>query len=259
MEHNKTRTEVLDDKIKSLNSRISKLKNFLGEENVEVIQLNRLLETIEKQKEELSLLDKTFDKSVDNEINNFKNNGILAMNIENVRIQEEQNSMKREYIKMKEEIIKLNQQIVLHKANLVELANVNNDLMRVNMLQEEHISKLKDKAYGVDIGSKYDVNKYRQMNKDSTIHENVNNNNLLWDKENIGYEKTQKFDEFAKENQLWLGNAKNNLEKVKYDNIENNNNAYGKQNNKNNINTNNNNNGPTGNMRKYSPLIMNNK
>jgi hypothetical protein len=67
----------------------------------------------------------------------------------------------------------------------------------------------------------------------------------LWDRENVGYEKTQKFDEFAKENQLWLGNAKNNLEKVKYDVIENNQN-YGVKNN----------NGPTGNMRKYSPLIM---
>lgn len=246
MEKNKSRTEVLDDKIKSLNLRISKLKYLLGEDDLQVIQLNRLLETIKTQKAELIELDKTFEKTVDNEVNAFKNNGILAMNVENVRIKEEQESMRLEYIKMKEEIIRLNQQIVLHKANLVELANVNNELMQVNMLQEEHINKLKDKAYGVDIGSKYEVNKYKQMNKDVRIHDNVNNNNGLWDRENVGYEKIQKFDEFAKENQLWLGNAKNNLEKVKYDVIENNNQNYGVKNN----------NGPTGNMRKYSPLIM---
>mmetsp|Transcript_35332 Transcript_35332/g.36719 ORF Transcript_35332/g.36719 Transcript_35332/m.36719 type:complete len:142 (+) Transcript_35332:3-428(+) len=111
----------------------------------------------------------------------------------------------------------MNEQLIHQKANLTELVNVNNELMQVNMLQEQHIGKLKDKSIGGDIAHKYDMNNYKNAHQDPRVYDNSGGGNN-WDQENVGYQKNPRFDEFAKENQLWLGNTNNNLEKVKYDN-----------------------------------------
>ena len=180
----------------------------------------------------------------------------------------------------KEIIKKLESKLSSYRQNINELLETNNDIMRINQLQEEHIQKLKSKAYGYDIASKFEAYKTKQKTvpEDNKIIENDHMSYNFWEKENINHLKqSTRLDDMVKEKEMWIGNSNLNLEKLKR-NVNNystnnyndykSNNPYGNVNsgggyehlNTQNNRSTSNQEPPIGtNMRKYSPLIINSK
>lgn len=252
-----TRLEIIDKRIINIEKRIKLLINNIGEDNIQVQKIKRILEQAQEQKAELTKQVHKSDQIIDSEITKFKKEGLITLNVEVLRQKHKLSNKNDEYNNLKEEILRLNSQLTQHKSNINELISVNKEIMQVNILQEEHINKLKSNAYGGDISSKYEITKYKMSKQDNKIYDNINMNNNLWDKENIGYTKNNgKFEEFSKENQLWLGNVNNNIEKIKNDNSLKSSNLKGVYNNMIGNNADNNN-VASGSMKKYGSLVMN--
>ena len=154
-----------------------------------------------------------------------------------------------EYIK------KLEKELIASRSSMIGL-HKNTDILQGNLVQKEvEINKLKSKTYGYDINKKLDYQQQR-------VKQYINNGNYndddngVWDNEGSKHGDNMRLDQLAKEKQLWIGTPSQNINKlvndidknykVNYDDAAYNNpSKY--YNNNNNINSN---------LRKYSPLIL---
>jgi hypothetical protein len=131
----------------------------------------------------------------------------------------------------------------------------NADLLQGSLVNKEvEMSKLKSKAYGYDINKKLEYQQQRLKPYGNAIHIDDDN---LWESDGRVVGGSIKLDQLSKEKQLWIGNPSQNIDKLVNDmdknykaNEEINvNSNYGQGGNyyNNNINSN---------LRKYSPLIL---
>ena len=136
----------------------------------------------------------------------------------------------------------------------------NSDLLQGSLTQKEvEMTKLKAKAYGYDINKKLEYQQQRVKPYGNTGHYNEGDDGL-WENENK-INSNLKLDQLAKDKQLWIGNPTQNIDKLMNDMDKNhvgNNSNYDENVNHpggyyNNISSNSNLNS---NLRKYSPLIL---
>lgn len=234
----KLRTEDLSDRIIKLEKQLNYISlNHINDQETEVSKLQQLLSQLKDIQNTLNY--KKEDEIIENSINEFKEDGLLLLNIDNVKLRQDKEDIMNEMKKMKEQMKKIQEQNILFKSNITELIQSNNELIQINALQEEHINNLKGKAFGADLNPSIEQNKKRNslLVNDQRILEGQNMNNNLWDKSNIGYNKEFKIDDYAKEKQLWIGNASHNLESVRKSQQDE----------------------PKSNMRQYSKMLISNK
>ena len=277
----KTRAEMLEERIEKANRLISSIQHDLTDENIQEIErLKQMVSEFKEMKKTMEKVQKEELTSLDKETQSFKENAVLEINLDKMRIIMNHEEDQKRFDAQKEIIKKLESKLSSYRQNINELLETNNEIMRINQLQEEHIQKLKSKAYGYDIASKFEAYKTKQKTvpEDNKIIENDHMSYNFWEKENINHLKqSTRLDDMVKEKEMWIGNSNLNLEKLKrnVNNYSTNNyndykssNPYGNVNSGGgyeHLNTQNNRctsnqEPPIGtNMRKYSPLIINSK
>jgi hypothetical protein len=131
--------------------------------------------------------------------------------------------------------------------------------METNSVLKNKVDDYKSKAYGYDISKKFEIHQNKlnnekkannqiDPNRNKAIEDNVLAYNL-WEKQNIASQRNpSKLEDLTRQNQLWIGNSSNNIEKLVYD-INSNNLSNMENWNKNILHSN---------MRKYSPYVLNN-
>lgn len=216
----KLRTELLQDRIDAMQKRLQDLKQTSAFTEEEDDQGLKNIYTNSSDLNSKYLKIKSDEENVLNkEITQFKNEGLLLLNIDNLALRNKNLSLEEEVLRLKQEIKTLNSNSVIQMSMIAELTKTNEELIQINLMQEQHISNLKGKAFGGDISNKYEANRKRQsLVNEYSIPEGVNMNNNLWDKDNVGYQRQYKIDDFAKEKQLWISNTSNTLNKLKADN-----------------------------------------
>jgi hypothetical protein len=233
----KLRTEELSDRILKLEQQLNIITfKHINEQEDEVSKLQLLLNQLKELQNTINLQNQ--DVIIDNSIKDFKENGLLLLNIDNVRLRQDKEEINNEMKDIREQMKKLQEQNIMLKSNITELIQSNNELLQINTLQEQHINNLKGKAFGADLNPMVDQNKKSNslLLNDQRILEGQNMNNNLWDKNNIDINKELKIDDYAKDKQLWIGNASQSLDSVRKSQEE-----------------------PKTNMRQYSKMLISNK
>lgn len=232
LDRRKTRIELLEDRIKILTRKIEELKAIQETENIELNQLNDLKEKLQSIR--TSLEAENQESEIQSGINEFKKIGILLINNEKIRERQSNEALQSKNALLHEEINRLKEEVYRRKISIAELVKSNNELLEVNSKQEEYINRLKSKTYGFDIAARFEKEKNRstRLQNDMVInHENARNS--LWENSNI-YDFKQNFNEYANDKNLWINNSNANVEKLSKEVSLNKN------------------------MRKYSPIILNN-
>lgn len=235
---NKTKTEILYDKILSLESRIQNLKENSINNETEVVKLNEQLNQLKQIHSKISSEEISQSKTIDEGIKSFKQEGISLLSLDIIKLKNENIELQKEILSLKSALHKNDEVNFSLQATINKLINTNSELSQINKLQEEHIANLKGRVF--EDNPRIELNKKRNQLSlnDQIIPEGQNMNNNLWDRSNLGYNKESKIDEFAKEKNLWIGSitSNSNMQQLKGMNDK-----------------------PDTNMRKYSQLLISNK
>lgn len=269
----KTRLESLEERILTAEKLIEELNKELKDEELnEIAKLVKTLNELREMKQKIIDSEKNDRENIDEEVKRLTSEGLLLINMDKVRIMNENEAMKKNKIQREDYIKKLEEQIMM-KNLAIELAKQKeNELIEHNSILEDKVKSLKSKAYGYDIAKKFEIhqnkiNNDKKLNNqiDPNRHKAVEDDNLaynLWERENNNHLRNpSKLEDLTKQKQLWIGNSASNIEKLMFDI-----NAKSMKNNNSNIitsinsgDTKNIDSNLNSNMRKYSPMILNNK
>lgn len=241
------RIQAMEIRIRNLKNRVNYLKNAAMYEEFDTSRYNRHLNNLSRTNENIVKNDGKINSEIDAEIKNLKDNLLLTMNVDNISKQNIIGSKDKEIERQKQEIAELRQMVILEKTENNKVKMINDELMNINSQKNNEINKANEKAYGLNLTNKYEANRLKNNQIDPRINENNSN---LWDRENVGYQGNNNFDEFAKEKQLWLNNASNTQKNIGTGNSGNTGNTGQILNNSKNN---------EGNMKKYSKMIINSK
>jgi hypothetical protein len=261
MKKRKTRLEVLEERILNAETIIEELNKELKDEGISEIQkMEKILNELREMKESIIEEEQKNNKEIKTEMNNFNQESLLLMNIEKVKVMNDNEKLKNEMEKFKEIIKNMEKELISKNVDIQKQKQYNDKILDINSEQEQEIKLLKAKAYGYDIAKKYDIYKHKINNENKNIidpnkHRLVEDENLaynFWERENLAQMKNpSKLDDLAKERQLWIANSSKNIDKLvnkteSRDKDHMYNNPYGNRNN-----------GISTNMRKVSPMILN--
>jgi hypothetical protein len=270
----KTRLELLEDRILLAENTIQNLKNEFAKDNqMEIKKIEIMLKELREMRENIKNIETEDNNSLLKEIQNVKENCLMIINnekmkvvVENENLQKQRAEKDKLIMKMKEEIAQLNFTLKQSKIKEEKLLEKNSEL-------ENNYNSLQSRAYGYDIAKKFELHqkKINQEKNNKVLNENDRLALNFWEKENLKNNKVQtKLEDLTKQNALWIGNPSSNIDKLmrEVSNPYNNNGSisnlkppsvsdmflskesYNKPTNKQNIYTN---------MRKISPMILNNK
>lgn len=231
------RIQAMEIRIKNLKNRVSYLKNASMYEEFDNSRYNRHLENLKKTNEQIVKNDSKNNTDIDNAIKNLKENLLITMNVDNILKQDIIESKENMIGSKEKEINDLKQMLTTEKVENNKMKMLNDELIKINSNKNNEINKANERAYGLNLTNKYESNRIKNTQIDPRINENNSNSNL-WDRDNVGYQGNNNFDDFAKEKQLWLNNVSNTQ--------------------KNEVNINNTKSND-GNMKKYSKMIINSK
>lgn len=131
----------------------------------------------------------------------------------------------------------------------------NTDILQGSLINKEaEMNKLKSKAYGYDINKKLEYQQQRVKPYGNNANY-MDDDNGLWDNEGR-QGNNMRLDQLAKEKQLWIGNPSQNIDKLVNDMDKNYKSNYDEINSNNPPNNYYSNNNINSNLRKYSPLIL---
>lgn len=260
----KTRLEILEERILVAQKLINELNQELKLEGVkEISKLETVLNDLRSMKENIIKKENLDNQILDAELRKINNDSLLFINNEKVRVLMQNEKLKIETKEKNDQIKKLHDEILKLNLSLKIYKLKEDKLNEDNSLLQEKFKNLESKAYGYDIAKKFEIhqkklntqkkypnlvdpNKYRAIEDDHLA-------NNFWEREKLSLNKSpSKLDDMAKQKGLWIGNSSSNIEKLMNDvniskKIEINLNMakYSES-----INTN---------MRKISPMILNNR
>lgn len=259
----RTRLELLEERISRAEKLIEDLKLEFKEEDVkEMNKLQNILLDLRDMKHNLLKVEAEDNINLAQKIKQLTENSLLILNNHKVEIANENEKLKLEKEKNNDYIRKLEQDIIKKNFEMESAKKKENQLNEINSSLEENLRIFKSKAYGYDIAKKFEIyqnklnnEKFNKMNIDPNKNKNIEDEYLafsLWEKQynkNISY--PTKLDDIARHNGLWIGNSQSNVEKLLYEiDSSNKREKYSYNNSNTSINTN---------MRKYSPMIINNQ
>jgi hypothetical protein len=233
----KTRIELLEERIQVAEEIITHLKeNYMKEQNEDLTKISNVVLVLKEMKSELEELNKLEEEQLDPEIAILKQESLLMINIEKIKIIEEKEKLRKEIEEYKSNLKQLHIEISKKEQIIQEEQEKNKKLEDTNAIHADNINLLKSKAFGYDIAKKYETYKKggnAKRQDDNPLEYNV------WERENPIYNKqSSRLDELAKEKKLWISNHDSSINKL-INNIEQSS-------------------GIGTNMRKYSPIIINN-
>ena len=235
------------------------------------------------------------EDQLDQEIAELPKNGLIILSLSKNKLKNKHLKLKNSQEEKNNYIKKLENEIVNQRIALEEVKKAENEHLLKISAYEDQIRILKSKVFGYDIAKKYES--YKERESSNNINKaHIQDENLafsMWEKENYGERKIPtRLNKLENEKQMWISNAQNNINKLENDvrlanslkgernfNMNNdednglwtktpeesrNKNGNNKFNNygngyKKNNNGNNQGDNALGNMRKFAPMIMNNK
>ena len=230
---------------------------------------------------------------LDQEIEELPKNGLIILSLSKNKLKNQHLKLQNSQEEKNNYIKKLENEVVNQRIALEEVKKAENEHLLKISAYEDQIRILKSKVFGYDIAKKYEFYKeHESSNNPNNAH--IQDDNLafsMWEKENYGERKVPtRLNKLENEKQMWISNAQNNINKLENDvklansykggrnyNMNNdednglwtktpeearNKNGNNKFNNYGNgykKNSGNNQGENIGNMRKFAPMIMNNK
>jgi hypothetical protein len=260
----KTRLEALEERILNAEKLIEELNKELKEEGKK--ELTKFEQTLNELRDMKNTILEEQEKSkmnLDSAEKEVLNESMLLINTDKVRIENKNEELLKEKKELTEYIKRLHAEIMKKDLEIQIKKKQENDLLEQNAEQEDKIRVLRSKAYGYDIAKKFEIHQNKLKNEnEKKAHKLIEDEKLaynFWERENMMQMKNPtKLDDLSKNKQLWINNPTSNIEKLMYDidtnKVKSNSNIiqspYG------NIKSKENNLGS--NMRKYSPMILNN-
>ena len=228
---------------------------------------------------------------LDQEIEELPKNGLIVLSLSKNKLKNQHLKLQNSQEEKNNYIKKLENEVVNQRIALEEIKKSENEHLLKISAYEDQIRILKSKVFGYDIAKKYEFYKeHESSNNQNNAH--IQDENLafsMWEKENYGERKIPtRLNKLENEKQMWISNAQNNINKLENDvklansfkgernfNMNNdednglwtktpeearNRNGNNKFNNYGNgYKKNNQGDNSIGNMRKFAPMIMNNK
>lgn len=273
MKTRKTRIEALNDRI---NDADNYLNNFLPEEGKEntspahptkvlIQRMEKMLGELNEMKE-LSNIDQA---AIDKEVASLPSRSLITLSVAKVKVVNENTKMKEQMQEREEYIKRLEQEVLKQRLDLENVKkNENENMVKISTM-EDQIRILKSKAFGFDIAKKYEYYKEKQGKTGGAAQiEDENLAYAMWEKENYDSKKAPaRLEKMETSKQMWIRDSQNNIDKLVYDvDVANSyNNVNGINTSNQNVNSawkssnrQNTNNSIGTNMRKITPMILNN-
>jgi hypothetical protein len=254
VKRSKTRLELLEDRIAEAEKSIEAIKSSIGnQQSTELTKLQKVVDSLKTIRADMTDINNKEEIIFDNELSKIREESVLIVNIDKIKILEEKEKLEKELKEYKETIGKLQKEVAA-KASALESEKIKNSkLNEANTVFNDNIDVLKSKAYGYDIAKKYEQHRKNINLNESSKFKQLDSDKMAynyWERENYNDVKNPtRLEELAKEKQLWISNPSGNINKLISDidskKVEQGyvNNPYGR----NLINSN---------MRKYSPMIL---
>ena len=261
-EEKKNETNKEEEKTEKLteNTKSSNTQKFIS-------KMQKMIEELEKLK------NKSADPSeIQTEISNLPSYSLIQLSFSKVSVKKQYEKQKIESNEKDNYIKRLEEEVVKGRLDMEKIKkNESENMIKISSL-EDQIRILKSKVFGYDIGKKYEYYKDHQDLKVPVGK--IEDENLafsMWEKENYNSRaKPNKFNQMENEKDMWIKNSQNNIDQL-VKNV-NNSNSFNMRNGSNNNDpwvTKPNNNNPygnnlkngqsgLGNMRRFTPTILNN-
>lgn len=245
----KTRVEALNERINQADTFISEIGK--DQESLNINNLSRMQKIMSELGELRNKLNTNQSQNeIDTEVNNLPEKSLIALSVGKIKILNENIKLNEKQRQSDEYIKQLENQLLSQRLEIETLKKAENEqLVQVSTL-EDQIRILKSKAFGYDISKKFDYYKDKEL-KQSQVAQ-VEDENLayaMWEKENYaGRKMPTKLDQIQSQKQMWISNSKSNIDKLVND-IDASNRPVNNSINKGQLSTN---------MRKVSPMILNN-
>ena len=159
------------------------------------------------------------ENELDKEVSELPKRGLIELSLSKIKLNRKHEKLinsdkdKNEYVK------KLENEIVTQRLSLEELKKEEGEhLLQISTL-EDQIRILKSKVFGYDISKKYEYYKEHESANGPSAH--IQDENLaysMWEKENYAERKAPtKLNKLENEKQMWIANTQNNINKLEND------------------------------------------
>ena len=159
------------------------------------------------------------ENELDKEVSELPKRGLIELSLSKIKLNRKHEKLinsdkdKNEYVK------KLENEIVTQRLSLEELKKAEGEhLLQISTL-EDQIRILKSKVFGYDISKKYEYYKEHESANGPSAH--IQDENLaysMWEKENYAERKAPtKLNKLENEKQMWIANTQNNINKLEND------------------------------------------
>ena len=159
------------------------------------------------------------ENELDKEVSELPKRGLIELSLSKIKLNRKHEKLinsdkdKNEYVK------KLENEIVTQRLSLEELKKAEGEhLLQISTL-EDQIRILKSKVFGYDISKKYEYYKEHESANGPSAH--IQDDNLaysMWEKENYAERKAPtKLNKLENEKQMWIANTQNNINKLEND------------------------------------------
>ena len=191
-----------------------------GHEDIEVVSpFVRRMQFIINELNQLKTNSNIDENELDKEVSELPKRGLIELSLSKIKLNRKHEKLinsdkdKNEYVK------KLENEIVTQRLSLEELKKAEGEhLLQISTL-EDQIRILKSKVFGYDISKKYEYYKEHESANGPSAH--IQDENLaysMWEKENYAERKAPtKLNKLENEKQMWIANTQNNINKLEND------------------------------------------
>lgn len=159
------------------------------------------------------------ENELDKEISELPKRGLIELSLSKIKLNKKHEKFinsdkeKNNYIK------KLENEVINQRISLEELKKAEGEhLLQISTL-EDQIRILKSKVFGYDISKKYEYYKEHESANGPSAH--IQDENLafsMWEKENYAERKVPtKLNKLENDKQMWIANTQNNINKLEND------------------------------------------
>ena len=156
---------------------------------------------------------------LDKEVGSLPKRALIEMSISKSKVKRMKDELAKQDQENKDYVKRLENEIIDQRLMLEKLKKGEGEhLLQISTLQDQ-IRILKSKAFGYDIAKKYEYYKEHESANGPSAH--IQDENLaysMWEKENYGERRAPtKLNKLENEKQMWIANSMNNINKLEKD------------------------------------------
>lgn len=159
------------------------------------------------------------EAELDREVDSLPKRGLIELSLSKTKLYREQEIRKKAEQEKNDYIKKLENEVVTQRLSLEELKKAEGEHLLQISTYEDQIRILKSKVFGYDIAKKYEYYKDHEKANGPSAH--IQDDNLafsMWEKENYGERKApSRLNKLESEKQMWIANTQNNINKLEND------------------------------------------